>query len=89
MNLSRVVHCFKSLTTKYYAQGVRERGWAPFDGSLWQRGYWDDIVWNGRMFDFIRRYIYLNPERWSKDSINVEHESDVDHICECLKKLKH
>ena len=79
---------FKSRTVKRYGQGVKENGWVPYNKHLWQRSYWDDIVWNGRQFEFIRRYIYLNPQRWNKDAINNEHGSELDDISSCLKLLR-
>ena len=87
-SLPVIMKDFKSTTTMLYCRGVKDKGWQPFYRHLWQRSYWDDIVWNGRMFEFIRRYIYLNPQRWDKDAINDDHGADLDDINACLKKLK-
>ena len=88
VTLSDFVRNFKSLTTREYCKGVSDCGWLPFAGHLWQRSYWDDIVWNGRMFEFVRRYIYLNPSRWMHDAINDSHVPATDHILAHLKSLR-
>ena len=88
MKLPGFVRDFKSLTTCEYCKGVADGGWPPFMGHLWQRSYWDDIVWNDRMFEFVRRYIALNPSRWKRDAINDDHGSDTDHIVAHLKSLR-
>ena len=44
MSLGDVVHRFKSLTTKRYIDGVKQRGWPPFPGKLWQRNYYEHII---------------------------------------------
>jgi len=43
MSLSDVVHRFKSITTHKYINGVKQYGWTPFPGKLWQRNYWEHI----------------------------------------------
>src|SRR3990170_3192824 len=40
LSLPDVVHRFKSLTTARYRQAVRNQGWPPFNGRLWQRNYY-------------------------------------------------
>ncbi len=87
-SLSEVVWQLKSKTTHLYIHGVKEKNWMPFDGKLWQRSYWDDIVFNEKEFKFIQRYIALNPSRWYKDDINDNHGADIDDIKGCIKKLK-
>ena len=87
-SLFDVIRLFKSITTSRYCAGVLDRGWTPFRHRLWQRSYWDCIVWNQHQFDFIRRYIFLNPERWAYDAINDKHEKDVDDINGCIKRLR-
>ena len=71
MSLPDVVHRFKSMTTKRYAEGVQKQGWRPFHGKLWQRNYWEHIVRNERELDRIREYILHNPARWSFDDLYV------------------
>ena len=88
ISLPVVLSNFKSKTVGNYCFGVKEKGWEPFNNHLWQRSYWDDIVRNQRQFDFIRRYIAINPQRWEKDAINDHHGDELDDINACLKKLR-
>lgn len=88
IDLPLVMKNFKGITTNFYTKGVKDYGWSRFDGTLWQKGYWDDIVWNRRMFEFIQHYIYLNPSRWNRDRVNVNHDAETDDIRGALDKLR-
>ena len=68
--MSDVVERFKSLTTKRYGDGVRTQGWPPYDGHLWQRGFYDRIVRNQYDLGKFRRHIDANPARWFEDPYN-------------------
>jgi putative transposase len=70
MSLGAVVARFKTMTTKRYTQGVRQAGWAPFPGRLWQRNYYEHIIRNEQSLNHIRRYIVENPLRWAWDGEN-------------------
>jgi REP element-mobilizing transposase RayT len=70
MSLGDVVARFKTLTTKRYTEGVRQSGWSPFPGRLWQRNYYEHITRNERALNHIRRYILENPLRWAQDREN-------------------
>ncbi len=37
---------FKSITTVEYIEGVKNSGWQPFNGKLWQRDYHEHIIRN-------------------------------------------
>ena len=87
-SIPKVMDYFKSMTTDEYIKGVKEKGWRRFDGHLWQRNYWDDIIWNARQFEYVQNYIALNPSRWNKDNINPHHDEDVDHILSQFKQLR-
>ena len=63
-SVADAVHRLKSITTHAYACGVRQCGWPPFDGRLWQRNYWECIVRDEIALERIRRYIRDNPARW-------------------------
>ncbi len=69
MALAEVVHRFKTLTTKRYADGVKHHGWKPFPGRLWQRNYWEHVVRNERELHRIREYISTNPAKWELDRL--------------------
>ena len=71
MSLGDVVHRFKTMTTKRYADGVKQLGWTTFRGRLWQRNYYEHIIRDEPALDRIRRYIDENPLRWAFDAENL------------------
>ena len=70
MSLSDVVHRFKTMTTRRYAEGVKQNGWPSFRGRLWQRNYFEHIIRDEASLNRIRRYILENPARWAWDPEN-------------------
>jgi putative transposase len=74
MGLPDVVHRFKTMTTKRYADGVKRLGWEPFRGRLWQRNYYEHIIRNEESLNRIREYILTNPMRWALDHENPYRE---------------
>ena len=70
LSLSDVVHRFKTMTTKRYADGVKQQGWPPFSAKLWQRNYWEHIIPNEVELGAIREYIQNNPAQWELDRLN-------------------
>jgi len=44
MSLPDVVHRFKLLTTKRHTDGVKQLGWTPYNGRVWQRSYYEHII---------------------------------------------
>ena len=58
------------MTTKRYTDGVKQAGWSPYRGRLWQRNYFEHIIRNEKTLDGIRQYIEDNPARWSVDAQN-------------------
>jgi REP element-mobilizing transposase RayT len=68
--LPDVVHRFKTLTTKRYADGVKQSGWTPFSGRVWQRNYYEHIIRNEESLNRIRQYILDNPAKWAMDRNN-------------------
>jgi len=74
MGLPDVVHRFKTMTTKRYADGVKRFGWEPFRGRLWQRNYYEHIIRNEESLNRIREYILTNPMRWALDHENPYRE---------------
>jgi putative transposase len=69
-SVADIVRRFKTITMKRYADGVRQLRWRPFDGRLWQRGYYERVIRNAAELDRIRRYIIENPMRWATDAEN-------------------
>jgi putative transposase len=71
ISLPDVVQRFKTMTTKRYVDGVRQRRWPPFPGRLWQRGYYEHIIRDEESLDRIRQYIDDNPAQWELDRENL------------------
>ena len=65
LSLPDVVHRFKTLTTKRYADGIKQSGWTPFHRRVWQRNYYEHVIRDGESLDRIRQYIITNPVRWA------------------------
>jgi len=74
LSLADVVYRFKTLTTKRYADGVKQHGWPAFPGRLWQRKYYEHIIRNEASLDRIRLNIVNNPAFWTRDRENPEAE---------------
>jgi len=70
MSLPDVVHRFKTMTTKQYADGVKQSGWSPFPGQLWERNYYEHIIRGEDSPNRVRRYIADNPAQWELDREN-------------------
>ena len=70
-SLGRIIQAFKSITTYEYIKNVKQNGWVPFPGKLWQRDYWEHIVRDGNELNRIRKYIQNNPIKWQTDKLNA------------------
>jgi len=68
--LSQMIQWFKTMTTNEYIRGVKQLGWKPFNGKVWQRDYYEHIIRNPSAADRIARYIESNPARWNEDKEN-------------------
>jgi putative transposase len=68
--LSRVVQWFKTMTTNEYIRGVKQYGWATFNGKLWQRNYWEHIIRDEQSYNRISEYIINNPQNYRNDKLN-------------------
>ena len=79
LSLSDVVHRFKTMTTKRYADGVKQNGWPAFMGRFWQRNYYEHVIRNEADLAEIREYILNNPARWNED----ENNPDLRHGWTC------
>ena len=73
-SLSGVVGAFKSLSTLAYGRGVRHQGWLPFDGRLWQAGFYEHVIRSDEALQRIRSYVQENPARWEQDHENVDRQ---------------
>ncbi|WP_081981754.1 transposase [Alistipes sp. ZOR0009] len=68
--LPTVVGWFKTMTTNAYIRGVKNDGWKPFYGKLWQRNYYEHIIRNEKSYHNISEYIVNNPSKWDADKLN-------------------
>ena len=66
-----VVGAFKSITTVLYTRGVKQSGWPPFVGRLWQRNDYEHIIRDERESERIREYILNNPANWANDEDSI------------------
>lgn len=62
-----MLDAFKSITTVEYIHGVKQLGWVPFNGKLWQRDYYEHIIRDDRSYQTISEYITNNPSKWADD----------------------
>ena len=70
--VGRIVQAFKSLATHEYINGVKQHGWPPFPGKLWQRNYYEHVIRNENELNRIREYIINNPKKWEFDRDNPD-----------------
>lgn len=70
--VGRIVQAFKSVTTHEYINGVKQHGWPPFTGKLWQRNYYERIIRNENELNRIREYMINNPKQWEFDLENPD-----------------
>lgn len=68
--LQEIAKWFKTMTTNAYIRGVKQHGWPPFPGKLWQRNYYEHIIRNEDALNRIREYIVNNPKQWQSDREN-------------------
>ena len=67
--LHRVVQWFKTMTTNEYIRYIKQNGWKPFNGKLWQRNYYEHVIRNDAELNGIREYIINNPFTWHEDIV--------------------
>lgn len=70
--LQKVIQWFKTMTTNEYIHGVKNRGWPPFSGSLWQRSFFEHVIRDEDSLNRIREYIATNPQQWEMDAENPQ-----------------
>ena len=68
--LPTIIQWFKTMTTNEYIRGVKQLGWEPFAGKLWQRNYYEHIIRNDAELERIDIYITNNPANWQADDEN-------------------
>lgn len=68
--LPAVVRWFKTMSTNDYIRRVKDSGWPPFAGRMWQRNYYEHVIRNDKQLDRVRKYIQDNPAKWAEDPEN-------------------
>ncbi len=68
--ISSIIQWFKTMTTNYYIQNVKNNGWKPFKNKLWQRNYYERIIRDEKELNGKRKYIIENPLKWELDKEN-------------------
>lgn len=63
---------FQSIVTVEYIRGVKQLGWQPFNGKLWQRNYYEHIIRNELSYHRISNYIINNPKNWKDDKFHSQ-----------------
>jgi len=72
--LAEVVKRYKTISAATYRNGVRNLGWQPYPGRLWQRNYYEHIIRDSEGLSRVREYITSNPQRWSLDRENFRRQ---------------
>ena len=65
--LHLIIQWFKTMATNEYILGVKQNGWSPFPGKLWQRSYYEHIIRHDDELNRLRNYIANNPIGWELD----------------------
>lgn len=78
--LGAILDWFKTMTTNEYIRGVKQQGWQPFSGRVWQRNYCEHVIRNEVAMDRIREYIVMTPQNWRFDNNNPDHNSTDDFL---------
>ncbi|HWR66416.1 MAG TPA: transposase [Bellilinea sp.] len=66
-SVSEFVQRFKTLTTKYYIDGVRNGLYPPFNKKIWEKSFYDHIIRDKTDFLNHWQYIDQNPLKWLED----------------------
>lgn len=65
--IGNIIGAFKSKTTVEYINGVKNLNWEEFDGKVWQRNFYENIIRSDQSYHRIAKYIIHNPENFKKD----------------------
>ncbi len=72
VDISTIMQWFKTMTTNEYIRGVKQLGWPRFEGKLWQRSFYDNIIRSQDLHYIIVDYINSNPSKWDVDKFFSE-----------------
>ncbi len=77
LSLSDITQRFKTMTTKQYTDGVKQKGWKSYNKKLWQRSFYDHILRDNESLNNVRKYITENPLKWDSDENNLNSISNT------------
>jgi putative transposase len=70
--ITEMIKWFKTMTTNEYIRNVKQNHWQSFDGKLWQRNYYEQIIRDEISLRHVREYIINNPCQWRQDKLFTE-----------------
>ncbi len=65
--LRKIIQWFKTMITNEYMRNVKNCGWSPFAGKLFQSNYYEHVIRDDRDLFNIRQYIRNNSQNWEED----------------------
>ena len=71
MMIYKMIQWFKTMTTNEYIRNVKHNGWPRFNGTMWQRNYYEHVVRNDWDLNRIREYIRNNISQWERDDLFI------------------
>lgn len=88
VSVIEVMRYLKGVTARRCGILLKElKSWEK-DFKLWQRSYYDVVIHNQHMLDYINNYINENPSRWNQDKMNHLSEDNKDEIMKDIKSLR-
>lgn len=88
MSMIEFIRWFKGASARKSGLILRHKDWWREDFKLWQRSYYDVVIRNQHMLDYIDKYITVNPIRWENDKMNETCHDSKDEILKDIKSLK-
>ena len=86
--LGDIIDWFKTMVTNEYIREIKQFGWPPFPGKLWQRNYYEHIIRKEEELDRLREYIVNNPAQWALDDENPDCDTVGAGPCACPENGK-
>ena len=67
-----IVQSFKRHAVVEYIRAVKEKILPPFEGTIWQRSFYDHVIRNEEDYRRIAYYIENNPLAWELDELYIK-----------------
>lgn len=68
--LSNIVGWFKGVTTHEFYEAYEKLHRFSLTGKLWQRDFFDEIIYGKTQLQAVQNYIRENPKKWARDQFN-------------------